>query len=273
MKPYILITNDDGIRSGGIKAVYEAVKDFADVLVAAPARERSGASNSVTIWKSIKVKKQKFLDASGYAVSGTPADCVKLGVLSLAKRKPDLVISGINHGPNFGRFILYSGTVGGATEAALRGIPSIAASLDDFEKKADFSFAGEVVRSMAKAFFSKKIRINSDTIININIPRHKRDEVKGFKVLPKGNCEYVESYEKFSDNGSETYRWMVNERVEGSALSMPDSVAVRSGYVVITPLHIDTTNHTGMSRLKKEMLKKGVMPEGFVLPASRRKKA
>ncbi|HDQ25118.1 MAG TPA: 5'/3'-nucleotidase SurE, partial [bacterium] len=170
MKPLILISNDDGIKAKGLKELCRAAEGLGEVVIAAPDREKSGAAGSITIWRNLKAVKKGFPGAAAaYSVNGTPVDCVKLAALKLLERRPDIVLSGINHGPNYGKFILYSGTVGAAVEAALLGIPSMAFSLSSFSPDADFTAAKEYAAKLIRLVLEGKIRMNSRTMLNINI--------------------------------------------------------------------------------------------------------
>lgn len=252
-KPLIVISNDDGIKAKGIKALYSEFIKFADVFVIAPESEKSGASHSVTIHKHLKVKKVKFADASGYSVSGTPADCVKLAIFNLCKRTPDIVVSGINHGPNYGKFIIYSGTVGAATEAALLGIPSVAASINDYEKNADFKKAAEITGDIVKNVLSGKVKIKKYSLLNINVPA-STVKIKGVKVTHKANDEFREKYLEKKHKGKTVYFWHVVERVrlKGPA---SDIDWVDGGYVTVTPLHFDLTDRKTLKQLKIRLQK------------------
>lgn len=252
-KPLIVISNDDGIKAAGIKALYDEFIKFADVFVIAPESEKSGASHSVTIHKHLKVKKVKFGKSAGYSVAGTPADCVKLAIFNLLKKAPDMVVSGINHGPNYGKFIIYSGTVGAATEAALLGIPSVAASINDYEKDADFKRAAVVTADVVKKVLSGKVRIRKYSLLNINVPS-SAVKIKGVKVTHKANDEFREKYIEKKHKGKTVYFWHVVERVrvDGPA---SDIDCVDGGYITVTPLHFDLTDRKSLKQLTNSFKK------------------
>ncbi len=250
-KYYILISNDDGLRSSGIKALYDAVKDIADVIIAAPDRERSGAAHSISVVKPVKVKKAVFHGAHAFAVSGTPADCAKIGILNLAVRKPDLVLSGINHGPNMAQFILYSGTIGAAAEAAMMGIPAIAFSIDSY-KPQDFSFAVKYIRQVALSALQGKIRMKSHTLLNINLPDKPEEVISGVKILPRGLMEYEEKYIRKS--GSEKngwYYWHIIGKKESRKKDRTDADALENGFITVTPLNFDLNDRKAIKGLNR----------------------
>lgn len=250
-KYFVVISNDDGIKSDGLKAVYEALAPIADVLVSAPDTQRSGASHSISCLNIIKVRRVNYGNSKAYAVAGTPADCAKLALLKFAKRKPDLLISGINHGPNIAQFILYSGTVGAAAEAVILGIPAIAFSIDAYEPK-DFSFAVSYVRKIALKVLQGAIKVEKHTMLNINFPDKKEGEIKGVKILPKGLHEYAEQYIKKGGNRDKTaYYWHIVGKKTKRKRHLTDADGVEAGFVTVTPLSFDL--NTDKVRLKLKL--------------------
>jgi 5'-nucleotidase len=250
-KPLIVLSNDDGLKSAGLKILYDAVAVLGDVIIAAPDRERSGASHSLSVIEPIKVKKVKFGRAKAYAVSGTPVDCAKLALLRLAKRKPDLLLSGINHGPNIAQFILYSGTIGAAAEAAILGIPAIAFSIDSYEPR-EWKFAGHFIRRFVSAVLKKKIPMKKHTLLNVNLPHRPENAVKGVKILPRGGNEYGETYRllKKDKKGNALYMHVINEKKKRQT-DRSDADGVESGYVTVTPLKFDLNDGEFMKKMKK----------------------
>jgi len=253
----ILLTNDDGIYSPGIYALYKKLKPLGECIVVAPDAERSAQGHAITLTEPLRVKKVKREEKIfGYAVSGTPADCVKISLMAIlkGKPKPDLVISGINLGPNLGINILYSGTVSGATEGAILGIPSFAISLasfkwHNFEATVDFSF--KLAKLILSGRFSKK------ALLNVNVPALPKVKIKGIKITRQGMATYSESYDRREDPRKRVYYWLRSQsmRVEGEDII--DAVAVKRGYISITPLHYDLTNYDeiGLStQWKKNLL-------------------
>jgi 5'-nucleotidase len=256
-KYYVVISNDDGISSAGIRALYEAVEPIADVLIAAPDRQRSGASHAISVDSMITAEKIKFGKAKAFAISGTPADCAKLALFALAKRKPDLFISGINHGPNMAQFILYSGTIGAAAEAAILGIPALAFSIDDYTP-VDFKFCISYIRQVALNVLRKKIRINKHSLLNINIPYRSAGGIKGVKILPKGMLEYDEEYlpDRKKSRGKKSYFWNITGRKRRNRRRLTDADGLENGYITVTSLSFDLNDkkHPGTSGFE---IKKG----------------
>lgn len=246
-KPYILISNDDGIKAEGLRELAGAMAGFAEVIICAPDTEKSGYSHAISILHDLKPVKVKFKDFKAYAINGTPADCVKLGVLALAKKKPDLVVSGINHGPNNGRFILYSGTVGAAAEGAIMGIPAIAVSLASYADKRDFKTAAAYAAKTAKAVTQGKVTIPNHSMLNINVPDASAVKIKGVKFMDKGRCEYEEKYIKKGSG----YRLYIGDRIRiGGFADKADSHALEQGYITITPLSFDLNDRKLMKLIK-----------------------
>lgn len=239
----ILLTNDDGINSPGIYALYKRLKSLGECIVVAPDAERSAQGHAITLTEPLRVKDVKrdgrFF---GYAVSGTPADCVKISLMAIlkGKSKPHLVISGINLGPNLGINILYSGTVSGATEGAILGIPSFAISLasfkwHNFEAAVDFSY------KLAKKILGE--RSLKKILLNVNVPALPKGEIKGIKITRQGMATYEESYERREDPRKRVYYWLRSQRMKIKGEDALDAVAVKNGYISITPLHYDMTDY------------------------------
>ncbi|MCE5300837.1 MAG: 5'/3'-nucleotidase SurE [Spirochaetia bacterium] len=252
---YVLISNDDGINSAGLAAAYEAVSELAEVLIVAPDRERSGASHSLSVTGPLKAEKVRYKGNTAYAVSGTPVDCVKLGLLRLARRKPDLVISGVNHGPNISQFILYSGTIGAATEAAILGIPAMAFSIDTYTP-GPMEFAVKYIRYLAGLALDGKLKLKKHTVLNVNLPNLPEEKIRGVKIVPKGMKDYNETYK--SEGGGKHnggYYWHIIGPGKNSA-KMTDSRGVAGGYVTVTPLLFDLNDRAAMKGLSKVLLNK-----------------
>ena len=251
----ILISNDDGINAPGIQALVESLEKIADVFVVAPDREQSAVGHAITIHDPLKVSK-KYIDGKefGYAVSGTPADCVKLALCSLMKdNPPDLIVSGVNHGANLGTDIIYSGTVSAATEGTLLGIPSIAISVNSFKRDAKFSVAAEVVVEVIKKI--DEFNLPRGTLLNVNVPSIERDEIKGWKLTYQGRTKYVERYVERIDPRGNSYYWIDGDLVEREDETEADFRAVKEGYISITPIHFDVTNHDYLAEIRERMEK------------------
>lgn len=245
----ILISNDDGIYSTGIQALVAGLVDKHDVYVVAPDRERSATGHAITLHKPIRVEEADHLDGvkAAFMTDGNPSDCVKLAVGELIKVKPDMVISGINHGPNMGADILYSGTVSAAMEGAIFNIPSIAVSVTN-HKVEDFDAAVKVVKKVVDKIGG--VKFPDKTLLNINVPYLEYSELAGFEITDLGVREYDDHFEKRIDPRGKTYYWLTGEAIEETELPGTDVYAVRSNLVSITPITIHMTNDGMMEDLK-----------------------
>ena len=239
----ILLTNDDGIYSPGIAALQKKLKSIAEVTVVAPDVERSAQGHAITLSVPLRVNEvrrgKKFF---GYAISGTPADCVKIALMSIMKKKkPDLIISGLNRGPNLGINVLYSGTVSGATEGAILGVPSFAVSLASF-KWANFGAAIDFSHKLAKMMLEKKLPVN--TLLNVNVPALPKPRIKGVKITRQGmSTFYKEDYDRREDPSKRVYYWLCSYKAQVFGDEAVDAVAVRDGYISVTPIHYDMTDY------------------------------
>lgn len=249
----ILLCNDDGIHAPGIRALHAAVKDLGEIDVVAPSGEQSAVGHAITLSDPIKTKKV-FSDGSffGYAVGGTPADCVKLAVCGLLKEKPDLIISGINLGPNAGISVLYSGTVSAATEGVILGIPSMAVSLTTF-KDPVWDTAARVARQLA--IHVSEHGLPADTLLNVNVPNLPVGELKGYAVTRMGRSRFVEVFHRRTDPRGNVYYWMDGELEQIGDVTDTDVEAIKNGYVSLTPIWFDLTHRDAMPALKSWKLK------------------
>ena len=235
-KPLVLITNDDGVLAPGIRAVADALRDFAEVVVAAPDRERSAASHSISLDRPLRVDE---VEPGTYSIDGTPVDCVYLALLHLVPRKPALVVSGINNGFNLGSDVFYSGTVAGAVEGALRGVPAIAVSLErrrpqDFSHAARFlgALAGEMIRRGPGA-------LPDASLLSVNVPG---GELRGYRVTFLGRRVYRDQVDVRQDLRGRSYYWIGGPEESATDLPGSDLDAVRAGLASITPLGLDLTH-------------------------------
>ncbi len=251
--PTILITNDDGIYSAGIFALWKSMKEIGNPIVVAPDQERSSISHAITIGSPLRVKKINRSEGfEGYAVSGTPADCVKLSVKSLFKKKlPDIVISGINRGGNMGTNIIYSGTVSAAAEGANFGIPSVAISLAS--DKTDYF---DVSKKSAKKIVCNVINngIPKGTLLNVNIPYCKQEEILGFKFTRQGNQYFKDEYIERVDPQNRKYYWIKGKVYDEDKSTDQDGKAVSENYVSISPIHFKVTNESYLAELKNRFI-------------------
>jgi len=238
----ILISNDDGIFAKGIITLAEALLSLGKVWVAAPNRERSGASHSLTIECPLRAVPVSFPIAveSAYAVSGTPSDCVKLAICKLLPDLPDVVVTGINRGANMCVDVFYSGTIAAAFEGAFRGIPAIAFSLADYGIDADFSGTAHWVKTCVEEVMKRGPM--KGVIYNINFPALPPEKVKGIRITRLGNVQYRDSYEKRVDPGGKPYYWLTGELEILDKGSDCDILAVRDGYISLTPIRAELTD-------------------------------
>lgn len=246
-----LLTNDDGIYAKGLSALYEELSRDADCLIVAPEVEQSAIGHAITIFRPLMVRKARkngrFL---GYAVAGTPADCVKIGIRELSERPVDLVVSGINRGANVGINVIYSGTVSAATEGSIMGVPAIAVSLDSFNSDADYSVAARYARRIAQ--FLMKQNSLRHIPVNVNVPALPEDEIKGVVVTRQGRARLVESYERRVDPRENIYYWLTGEtQLSEQEDPQADACALRKGMVTITPIYYDLTRHDVLAELDR----------------------
>ncbi len=247
----ILIANDDGIQAAGIQTLARALCKEHEVYIVAPDQERSAAGHALTLNMPIRVREVDIgIDvAKAWAISGTPGDCVKIGVTAILDVKPDLVISGINHGPNLGADVLYSGTVSAAMEGAVLGYPSIAVSLSDlngtcYNFKPTAEFITKFIKKIHNINFPKK------TILNINVPEGELKDMDGVCVAKLGTRMYTDAYEKRFDPRGKVYYWMAGEPIIDSTERGTDIAAVLQNKIAITPVTFEMTYQSIMPDLE-----------------------
>jgi 5'-nucleotidase len=249
----ILLTNDDGFKAPGLTALYKEIKKISQAYIVAPDKEQSAAGHAITISHPLRAKTvKKNGSLLGYAVNGTPADCIKLGLQALIKKNIDLVISGINPGPNIGVSVLYSGTVSAAVEAAILGVPAIAVSLTTY-KNPKFSFAAKFTSSLVQKIIKK--RFPPHTLLNVNIPGLDKNKIKGVAVTTQCHSKFVESFEKRYDPRGNIYYWLTGYMESLDKRKNTDIGAIKQNKISITPVHFDMTNHNYIARIKKWKLK------------------
>lgn len=245
----ILLTNDDGIYAEGIFALYQELKKVGQVTVAAPDSERSSVGHGITLAHPIWYKKVRRKDRFfGYGISGTPADCVKFAVNVLLKRKPDLVISGINLGANDGCSVFYSGTVAGARESALMGISSMAVSLATFTDP-EFKPAARYAARLAKAVL--KSGIPKGSFLNVNVPNLSLKQIKGVTCTRQGTVPIHGAFHKRFDPNLKEYYWLTGKAPVHKNDNSVDTYALNNGYVTVTPVQSDTTDYQFLGQLRK----------------------
>ena len=246
----ILLTNDDGIYSEGIRALKESLSKIATVTIVAPDSERSAVGHAITLSDPLRVKKVtrggKFF---GYATTGTPADCVKLAIRAIVKKRPDIVVSGINLGPNVGYSVLYSGTVSGATEGAILGIPAFAISLATFTNP-EYSFAAEFAQKLTQRILAYKT-LPGGTLLNVNIPAVEKKRIKGVRIVKQSGRAIEERFDKRQDPRKRIYYWLTGEIIKSDAKEDVDIETIRKNYISITPIHCDMTNYGFIEELNR----------------------
>jgi len=246
-KPAILLCNDDGIGAPGLEALYRALRPLGDCTVVAPERESSASSHSITMKKPIRVIKHSHGDSRfGWAVSGTPVDCVKFAVSHILDREPDLIVSGINQGSNTAVNAMYSGTVGAAAEGGIMNIASFAVSITS-HTYADFSTAADFARSVARKLLEKGLP--DHTFLNINVPPLSRQEITGVRITRMGRMRYREIFDERCDPSHKPYYWLTGEKVLLEHADDSDEIAVSQGYIAVTPLVCDLTSHQAIEFL------------------------
>ncbi len=237
-----LLTNDDGIYAKGLNALYKELSKEADCLIVAPEIEQSAVGHAITIARPLMVRRATKNDVFlGYAVCGTPADCVKIGITELSDKPVDMVVSGINRGGNAGINVLYSGTVSAATEGAILGFPSMAVSLDT-HKEADFTYAAKFARKMTRLILRAPKQFQGSAI-NVNIPCIPREKIKGVVVVRQAQSNIVETFEKRVDPRENIYYWFAKESQAARKQKDTDVGALAAGYITITPIQFDLTRH------------------------------
>lgn len=250
-KPLIFITNDDGYQAKGIKSLAEALVGLGEIVVVAPDGPRSGMSSAITSIQPIryrKIKQDKEKNITVYACSGTPVDCVKLGISEIVARKPDLLVSGINHGSNAAISVLYSGTMGAAIEGTLFKVPSVGFSLLDHAQDADFSHTESIIKALSQTILEEGLP--EGTCLNVNIP-HSEAPLKGMKICRQTAGQWVKEFKEAEDGSNKKVFWLTghfqNEEPNDTAT---DEWALANGYISVVPVKVDMTAHEEIQKLK-----------------------
>jgi 5'-nucleotidase len=250
-KKLILITNDDGITAPGILFLSNIAKQFGQVCVVAPDKPQSGMGHAITINSTLRIHKTKHHNVDiEYACSGTPVDCVKIAISKMLPRKPDLILSGINHGSNLSINVIYSGTMSAAIEGAIEGIPSIGFSLCNFSIEADFSQGEKFIKEIIEKMLPQKKEEN--ICLNVNIPNLKADEIRGIKVCRAAKSNWVEDFDERKDPYGTPYYWLTGNLVNFEK-NHPDTDLYlnEQGYVTVVPVGFDMTLHKHIPTLSK----------------------
>ena len=237
----ILLSNDDGIHSEGLIALERILEPLAEVYTVAPEREQTSMSHALTLHRPLRVRE---VTAKRLAIDGTPTDCVKLALTGLLPVRPDLVVSGINKGPNLGDDVIYSGTVSAALEGALLGVPAIAVSLVTFERF-DFKVAAEFIAKLVESVQQQGIA--PEMLLNVNVPALPKEQIKGWRFTRQGKRHYSENIVERVDPRGKKYYWIGGDDLGFVKDDGTDCMAVHDGYISVTPLQIDMTNYKSLS--------------------------
>lgn len=248
-RPLILVTNDDGITAPGIRMLIEVMNTIGDVVVVAPDSPQSGMGHAITINSTLYCTEITVDDGpqKEYQCSGTPADCVKLAIRELLDRKPDLCVSGINHGSNSSINVIYSGTMSAAIEAGIEGVPAIGFSLLDFRWSADFSPLKPFIKKIVNNALAHKIP--SDVVLNVNFPLLPQEEIKGIKICRQAKAHWVEKFDKRQSPMGRDYYWLTGEFINEDRGDDTDEAALGKGYISIVPTQFDLTAHHAIQQL------------------------
>ncbi len=248
-KPLILVTNDDGITAPGLRALVRFMKEIGEVVVVAPDSPQSGMGHAITIDNALYSKKVTIDDENGameeYNCSGTPADCVKMALQEILYRKPDICVSGINHGSNSSINVIYSGTMSAAIEAGIEGIPAIGFSLCDYSWNANFEPAKEAIQKIVLEALANKMPLG--VVLNVNIP--KAYEAKGIKICRQAKANWKEKFEKRTSPMGKDYYWLSGEFELLDKGEDTDEWALSKGYISVVPTQFDLTAHHAIQHL------------------------
>lgn len=243
-KPLILVTNDDGITAPGIRALIDVMNEIGDVVVVAPDSPQSGMGHAITINSTLycdPVTINKNASQKEFSCSGTPVDCVKMASREILDRKPDLCVSGINHGSNSAINVIYSGTMSAAVEAGIEGIPAIGFSLLDYAMDANFEPSKKYIKTIVKNVL--KNGLPKGVVLNVNIPKLSEAEIKGVKICRQANAHWVEEFDKRTNPMGRDYYWLSGKFINEDKGEDTDEWALHNGYISIVPTQFDLTAH------------------------------
>ena len=248
-KPLILVTNDDGIKAPGLRSLIEVMNEIGEVVVVAPDSPQSGMGHAITINSTLYCDKIKVTDGPQleYSCSGTPADCVKLAINELLDKKPDLCVSGINHGSNSSINVIYSGTMSAAIEAGIEGVPAIGFSLLDFRWNANFKPLKEYIKKISLEALKKGIP--KDVVLNVNFPLLKNGKIKGMKICRQARAYWVEEFDKRTNPMGREYYWLTGTFINEDKGEDTDEWALNKGYISIVPTQFDLTAHHSLQQI------------------------
>lgn len=251
-KPLILVSNDDGIASKGIRFLVEIMSELGEVMVVAPDGPQSGMGHAITIGNTLRLEETDiFGDIKAYECSGTPADCVKMAKHFVLKdRQPDLVVSGINHGANTSISVLYSGTMSAAIEGALEGTPAIGFSLCDYSSDADFTHTRDYVKIIAQNVLNKGL--TKGVALNVNFPPKRNEKIKGIKICRQANAKWQEEFDERFDPHGRRYFWLAGNFVNHDKGEDNDEWAIANNFISVVPCQYDLTAHHAITFLNDE---------------------
>jgi 5'-nucleotidase len=254
-KPLILVTNDDGITAPGIRALISVMSEIGTVVVVAPDKPQSAMGHAITLNSTLFINKVSKENAkiTEYSCSGTPVDCVKLAVNEILHRKPDLCVSGINHGSNSSINVIYSGTMSAAVEAGIEGIPAIGFSLLDYDWNADFDAIKSSIRKITLEVLDKGMPEN--VVLNVNFPKLKENEIKGIKICRQAKAIWMEKFDKRITPQGKDYYWLTGEFINQDKGEDTDEWALENGYISVVPVQFDLTAHHTIQQLNTWNLK------------------
>ena len=249
-QPVILVTNDDGVTAPGIQNLVEAIKDLGRVVVVAPDKPQSGMGHAITIGLPLRLHRVHYFgDIEAYQCTGTPVDCVKLAVDKILHHsKPDICLSGINHGANHSINVIYSGTMSAAVEAAIESIPSAGFSSLDYSLEADFSAARHYVRRIVEQMLAHPP--DKHTVLNVNFPIASREEIKGVKLCRQAYAKYEEDFLERLDPHGRKYYWLTGEFINFDEGTDTDVWALANNYVSVVPVQFDLTHYRQKEQLE-----------------------
>lgn len=251
-KPLILVTNDDGITAPGIRNLVEFMNEIGEVIVVAPNSPQSGKGHAITINSTLTFEEIN-LDGpqKDYSLSGTPVDCVKFALDKILPRRPDLVVSGINHGANSSINVIYSGTMSAAVEAGVEGLQAIGFSLLDFSWEADFTQAKDYIQNIVKKVLEKPMP--KGIVLNVNIPKLPKEDIKGIRVCKQANAKWEESFDERINPHGKKYFWLSGYFNNMDSSKNADETALSEGYISIVPVKFDLTAHEYLAELTEVM--------------------
>lgn len=248
-KPLILVTNDDGITAPGIRKLIEIMNEIGHVIVVAPDSPQSGKGHAITINSTLMVEEIKMSgEQRDFACSGTPVDCVKLALDKILPRRPDLVVSGINHGSNSSINVIYSGTMSAAVEAGVEGLPAIGFSLLDYSFEADFDQARDFIKQIVLKTLANPMP--EGIVLNVNIPKLKKEEIKGIRICRQAKAKWEENFDERTNPQGKKYYWLTGYFNNMDSGDDADETALMEGYISIVPVKFDLTGYEYINQLK-----------------------